>query len=797
MHRSIRSALLAAAGLIAVPFSAEPQEAAPAAGTTAIEKITVTAQKRAETSQDVPITLTALPGVFLEDQGITDFERLSALVPGFQVQIQSQNNPGFVIRGLTSDTGESNQEPRVSVYLDGVSIARPRGSVVELFDIDRVEVLKGPQSTLFGRAALIGAVNVIQGKARQGLEANLTVAAGTGQQRRVTAMVNGGVTDAIALRLAGTHRFMEGIVENRLPAGIQGPGNLNGVDLFAARAGMTWEVNDRLTFTLIGFGQKDNPTGTAFKSGAIPAFQGNTNPFSHASLNIFRGAGANDLLEGGRNLGIDRTMATVQLLAEYRINDAWTLNLATAHRRFNSLEVFDADGAAFNLILAAEDAQSSDLSQEVRFNYETDTIKAFFGANVFHEDGYQRAPLATDERQFFTWNNGAPAAIPVPSPLVAALVPGWRTAAAAAFGAGDPTQGAYQVALAQIGGLGLKPFHIEEFQNFGETTSFDLFADIAVDVTPDVTLTAGVRWTHDDKTTKFRAQALNGPSVLAGFLAPGLQTLAVANTGGLVQSRSETFSDFVWRFVAEWRPADDVNLFASYARGRAPEIIDVVDTNPVFGGFQVLPAETVDSFEIGAKGEFLDRSLSLEGSVFFYEYENFQASRTNPVTGLQERVNAGGASSYGLEMQARWRPVAWFEGFLTYGYNHSRFDSSALPAFANGRFRLNPDHSASIGADIEAAYDWGTLFVRPLYTWQSKVQFADGNAPLTQDAYGLASLRAGWESAEGGWRITAFADNLFDEEYLIDRGNTGQNINSATNIRGLPQMFGLELTARY
>src|SRR5690606_16755562 len=127
----------------------------------AVEEIVVTAQKREQQAVDVPIALTAYSGQRLEALGVEDFADLSLFTPGFEVQDQSPNNPGFVMRGITSASTDSFSEARVSVFQDGVSISKAQGSYVELFDLERVEVAKGPQSTLYGRGALIGAVNVI------------------------------------------------------------------------------------------------------------------------------------------------------------------------------------------------------------------------------------------------------------------------------------------------------------------------------------------------------------------------------------------------------------------------------------------------------------------------------------------------------------------------------------------------------------------------------------------------------------------------------------------------------------
>jgi len=126
------------------------------------EEIIVTAQLREQRLIEVPIAVTAYSGDTLDRLGITKFDELALYVPGFEVQEQSANNPGFVIRGITSDSGEATTEPRIAIFVDGVSASRSRGSYMELFDVERIEVARGPQATLYGRGALIGAVNVIQ-----------------------------------------------------------------------------------------------------------------------------------------------------------------------------------------------------------------------------------------------------------------------------------------------------------------------------------------------------------------------------------------------------------------------------------------------------------------------------------------------------------------------------------------------------------------------------------------------------------------------------------------------------------
>ena len=171
-HARTPLALSIAFALLVLPAQAVRGDASAAA--TELDRIVVTAQKREQQVQEVPIAITALSGEFLDRLNISGFADINGYVPGLQTQVQSPNNPGFVIRGITSDDGGANQEARVSVFQDGVSISRSRGAYVELHDMERIEVVKGPQTTLFGRGLAYG----IPGEQVDGMDVLAVKAAG-------------------------------------------------------------------------------------------------------------------------------------------------------------------------------------------------------------------------------------------------------------------------------------------------------------------------------------------------------------------------------------------------------------------------------------------------------------------------------------------------------------------------------------------------------------------------------------------------------------------------------------------
>ena len=235
---------------IAAPAPAQDAPAAPAADAAdSGETIVVTAQLREQRPVEVPFALSVFNNRSLEDLNIQDFEDLARFTPGFAVQNQSPNNPAISIRGITVDSGFSYFEPRVSIYQDGVSIAKPRGAYVELFDIDRVEISKGPQSTLYGRGALIGAVNIVQAKPKltdtfgmvRGEYGNLDYWLGE-------AMLNAAISPQVGLRISGRFKKRDGYVESLLP----GVEDFNSTETGAARAILRIEPSEKVTVDLIG-----------------------------------------------------------------------------------------------------------------------------------------------------------------------------------------------------------------------------------------------------------------------------------------------------------------------------------------------------------------------------------------------------------------------------------------------------------------------------------------------------------------------------------------------------------------
>jgi iron complex outermembrane receptor protein len=807
--------------------------------------IVVTAQLREQRLSEVPMAITAYNGRFLEELGLNDFEDVARFVPGFEVQNQSPNNPGFVMRGVTSDSGEAFTEPRVSVFQDGVSISKSRGSYVELFDVQRVEIVRGPQSTLYGRGALIGAVNIIQNRADPRAFAGFFEAGyGNFDYMSLEGMLNVPMGETAAFRVSGRYRNRDGFILNLL-----GGADFNSVDTGAIRGTLHWAPSERVTVDIFGNYQEDHPNGTSFKSMSFRptdpvtgAVLGDGSPNTGAAL--APGAG----FEGGAPLGLDRKVWGVTGIVRAELSDDFTLTSISAYRQFDGIEILDADGISLGALTAAADESGDQWSQEFRLTYDNDgPVTAFVGISYFSEEGDQRTPAQFDERVILARLAGAlnggglipgrPASDPAPLALFG------NPAFTGALLQGVAASRGYALApaLAQAIAANLKANHTETTTNFAETEAFDIFGDVTFRVSDQFEIGVGARYSHGSKTTSLTSAVVNGRSILGGFIGalgqteptrsfllgalaqpgaatnPTFMTVPVplfgltfqpTNNNGSLESAELDDDSFTWRLTARYAPTPNTSIYANYARGRRPEVLSALPPAAPFGAarFNIVDAETVDSFEVGARTQ--QGGLMLDGALFYYRYDNFQT--TEQVGTIFVATNAGEATAYGFEGQMRWRasPNATF--FATYAWNHSRLTTGVRDG---NRFRLSPDHTLSLGANFGVDVGPGRLSFVPSVTYQSRIFFDDDNdlpalqqppnalvpdniQDEVQDGYALVNARLGYTFNER-FTIEAFVANLFDEDYIKDAGNTGNAAGLPTFIGGEPRMYGLQASVRF
>ncbi len=725
-------------------------------------EIIVTAQKREENQKDVPITLSAVSGERMRELGVSDLDELAFFIPGLNIQEQSANNPGIVIRGITSDSGSAQQAARVTLYYNGVDIARSRGSYQDIYDVERIEVIKGPQATLFGTASAVGAISIISARPRPGLSGELTAGIGNFDQRLVSGHINAG-NDEVAGRLAFAFKKRDGYVTNLAP----GQNNLNGQDQLGIRGSLRFTPTDRLTIDLIGTYDRQRNPGTAFVSLALPTAAGPGNPFGVANLG---GSPLSATTLGLPKLALKRDVYDANVTVNWEFADDWSLTLVNGYRRFDSLETFDADGSAAWYLEFAELAKGYQLNQETRFSYTSDRLRGAFGFNFFHEDSIQNVPFSTNERVY----------------LACATSTAATRAQCVAPGGTVPAQAATPVPYTSV------------FENQGVNTSFSVFADATFVPTPRFELTAGARVLIEKRRSGFFARVPRSTLTGGANLIPG-QT----DTAGQTFRTEDSFAAILPRFNVLFKVTDAINVFATVSKGRRSDTVQLgaaaTPTGPV-ANFTPVLAETVWNYEIGLKASTSLVSGSI--GVFKQDYKNFQVSVVLP-NGATQTQSAGTASAKGVEAELSIRPARWLSAFGNVAYIEAGIDNKPTIAanFRNARFRLQPEWQASAGFTIDAPLaDNVRIFATPTVTHRSRIFFEIPNNPLiAQGPVTLVNIRAGVGFGQGGkqFEIIGFARNLFDKDYLLDAGNTGGAFGIPSYIPAEPRLYGVQLSAKF
>lgn len=787
LHLLSTSALFAL-GLCA-PLQALAQPATPPAEEDH-DRIIVTAQKQEQELIDVPINISVADQAMLDLLNTDDIEEYADFVPGLQVQAQSLNASSYSLRGVTSDGGR----PRVAVFENGVAIGNPRfASNTAMYDLERIEVVKGPQATLFGQGALVGGINFIQNRAALNEnEGWAKLDGGDFGYVRAEAGYNFALGDTAAIRFAGLIKNRDGYVPN-----LNGP-DMMGQDTTALRIAAAWEPLDTLRADLIVNYEENDSTGTQFKSGVFAPAGGDLSPYSPTANNIT----ASQLRD---KLGADREIFSVTANVAWDISDAWTLTSTTASRSLANLEAFDSDGSAMSLLQFASEDNAQVWSQELRFNFDDGgPVTAFFGGAYYTQDHSVMLRLNTEE--------GRAQAFLAPQIVAGVNAQMGTNFTVATFkqlmqlnsipGAANFDNIVNPMAISALLALQgmivpLHNDHVEETFSNGEQTSYDLFGDVTWKVTDDITLTGGLRYTRDELYSDTLVYLVKGNPALGGIrnAVTGGTTLVSADSLGIPAARSyDADGELTWRFNAAWRLSDDINTWAAIGRGRRPPSLSANAGEPT--GFEVVDQETYDNVEIGIYSESFDDRLRLTASTYYGEYKNFQTTRYDVNQGTFITENSGNATTYGLELDARFEAADFLDLYGTYAYTHARYDDEDGDGnpleYAGNRFRLSPQNSLSIAADVHT--DWnglGEIYFVPSYTWKSSHYFEDDNDPWEfQEGYGILDLKLGFDATDGRWGATVYLENALDEEYLIDAGNTGGEFGIPTYIRGLPKMLG-------
>lgn len=367
--------------------------------TQSINEIQVSTQKRIQRLMDVPIALSIIDSTKIRQTSLYGVDEMSNFVPGFKATVPDAQVVFYNIRGVCSDEPESYGQSRISVFMDGISISRIQVSNMEQYDMERMEVAKGPQGTLYGRGAELGAVEFIRKKPTDEFEIDLSMLYGNYNQRKVVGVINTPIGNKFANRLAFDYNARDGFIKNT--AG----GRLNGLNTIALRNSSTFHLGSKTDLHLVFDYQKDDNPGYSYQSKKQFNAKGeatthNKSPFTTASLNL------------GKDLHMKREFGGGLMQIDHGDpkKDNFTFTSTTGVRFFNTDEVFDVDGTMLDIVNAKEITKGSQVSQELRCNWSigekdettnASKLNGFFGASYFYEHNKHNYNFSGNLRYIF------------------------------------------------------------------------------------------------------------------------------------------------------------------------------------------------------------------------------------------------------------------------------------------------------------------------------------------------------------------------------------------------------------
>lgn len=732
-----------------------------------LESITVTSQKRDQQVLDVPITMSVIDAKFMEDNHITELDKLSEFVPGLQIRMQGTGRPSFVIRGLTSDEVSPAAQPRISVFYNNVPVSRSNGAAVELFDMQQVDILKGPQGTLFGRGAQIGAINYISNKPINGFNGFVNAGFGNYNQKNLTGAINIPIIkNKFLVRLSGVYDYRGGYIRNTFG------GNLNGKNTVAGRISVSYLPNIKNKIEFVLNGQKDANPGLGFMSIRFPNTEGSKNPFGYVAS-----------LEQGNNLADKKNIFDATLTLKHFLDENNYLTSTSSYRKIGTYSRWDGDGTAAPAIDMSEDNNAGQFFQELRFNYSIkNKLNGSLGGSFWSENADQNYWFSPDEQSMFHlfFNTGA-LVTPGGQPFPVTNLPS------------DPQ-------LGQLAGLPLVTNHQEENRSNAMNQALEVFTDANYQLFNKLNITGGFRIINEQFNLTNEARMTGGTAATLGYLSGAFPNLFFKP--GTEKKITRSSFAFTYRGGLKYEFSETSNIFAGYSLGRRPKVLQFTSA----GEAQVLDEEIINSYEIGFKTA-VQRRIWFDAAVFYHNYNKFQTSAwvADATTGEFNYIvkDAGKASAYGLETSFKYVFLKWLGFFGNYAFIHARFAEKdadgARQNYANNMFRLTPDHSFSLGLNTRFKLRGNIfLFCHPSYSYKTKIFFEDANTPgLEQVGYGLLNFRGGIEIADKKICISVFGTNLLQKKYIVSAGNTGSLFGDPTQIPGAPAIFGTVLSWKF
>lgn len=799
---------VAAASLgISVPASAQND-----AADRIFEEVVVTARQREERAQTVPIPITALSAEQLVRRNLMEVRDLEKLSPNTSIDYSAVNGNAIqvFIRGIGQTNWAATQDPKIGMYVDGVYFSRPQGALVDFNDVERVEVLRGPQGTLFGRNTTAGLIHIINNRpSTDGFESDITLGAGNDGQSNYGLVVNAPLSENWAARLALSGQQADGVMINSFTGKDRGNEDstnarfalrYQGDKLDAQLSYTNFEADERGPLGSCTWHATDDPF-VALGRGGVLSLATIFGTFSSVRENCI-GTTRDVSIDTTNDENIRADVDNVVLNLSYDFGSL-TLDSITSKR---DIEHFSGtwgwvmgNGPGSNMLEILNNYGDTEaMSQEIRLSGVSDSVEWVVGAYWFEEE--------TDESLDVPLFRDVMAPDPAVWPLFYAPDGAGGTLGAAALGA-------------QLYGSRSQTYDVTN-----ENQAF--FAEVTFSLNEKWDLTVGARRTNDDRDFT-RIQTLFNGQPDAFYFCPGMPVVELAP--GVVAAGSDrcrqtvSYRKTTPRVIASYQASDDVMFYGSYSLGYSS------------GGFNqdtrmrpYLP-ETADNYEFGMKSDLLDGRMRFNATVFHNEYKNQQLTVGRLVDGqpTADLINAQQATLSGVEIETMARLSDSLTFTATMGYIRGDYDEFTVMDnvtvvsgdgslssqeverdLSDTEFGSGPSYSFDLGLMHNMSLgDSGELMTSIGATFKDATDYTLNNTPSSQQpSYWVVDGRMTWFMANDKTSVSLWVNNLFDKDYVttmldqagdIQIGGIDQGLGMAASYWGEPRRYGLELKHRF
>ena len=740
------------------------QEAAPNTQVNEIEEIIVTARRREESLWTVPGSVSAFSERQLRDLQATDMRQVQYAVPNFHFQRSDSSNAAVYLRGIGQNDSLPFVEPGVGVYIDDVYVARTQAAFVELFDVERVEVLRGPQGTLYGRNSPGGAVKLITRQPADEFEAYAELGTGNLNAKIYNGRISGPLSSdgrwKGKISLSGVKR--DGYSENPVLGGSDGDTNT-----LSFRSGLDFEPSDNLDLELRWEGKFERPNRslTPIRKTPLTLFPDPVgDPFNPVTyLPTEEAFGSPYVVESTANILADLTTHGASFKSRWQFKDDWYLESITAYRSLSWDFVLDADSTPHPVLDIPVYEDADQFSTELRVAYESDSGRSFTGGVFYFNDhdivlaGFDDASASFQFLGLFF-------------PLISVGVPS--------------------------GGYG---------ESDQRTRSIAAFADITFPISDATSVEIGARYTNDEKEVIRRGEFFFDPTLSLSLDQPPF--LAGIGFPGEYLQGEQDWNAVTPRAVLSYQPNDSVTVYGSVARGFKSGGFP----GRAFAGSEFKPfdPETVWTFETGIKGRDSGNRFTYSAAYFSNDYNDLQLNGfgQDPVTGqfVSLFTNAASAKIQGLEGVASYRPNDRLSIDASVGYLNAEYEefetlvNGVLTDVSTRRLPNAPEWTGFLGVTYSDQLTPGIAG-----TFHVDVAYKGDHANESSDSPNLAVAAATYLNAfvsiaasDQSWEVRVGGTNLTDKARAAQSFNTAEFSGVETAFMGAPRLYDIRLLLRF